>query len=98
MKRLEPRQEIDNTYLLVGRLDATISSKNSAHYPIQNLSRGGIRFCSQEHFEIDERVNLHLYIDEKLSHKACGRICYHDEDTDNNSYYGVSFLDNYFHL
>lgn len=96
MKRLEPRQDTDNTYLLVSRLDVAIPSKNSVHYPIQNMSRGGIRFCSQEHFDIDERVNLHVYIDEKLSHKAFGRICYHDESTDND-YYGVSFLDNYFH-
>ena len=98
MKRSEQRLKMSNTYLIIGR-DADFNpSIHSAHYPIQNLSRGGIRFSCNEHFDIDERVNVHLYIDEKLSHKASGRICYHDEDNSHNSYYGVSFLDNYLHI
>ncbi len=98
MKRSEQRQEMTNTYLTIGRITNSNPAKNSAHYSIQNLSRGGIRFCCEEHFDIDERVNLYLYINEKLSHKASGRICYHDEDNNHNSCYGVSFLDNYLHL
>lgn len=98
VKRSEHRQEIDNTYLMIARDTGINPSNDSVHYPIQNLSRGGIRFCCEEHFEIDERVNLQLYINEKLSHKASGRICYHDEENSHNSCYGVSFLDNYLQL
>lgn len=98
MKRSEQRQEMSNTYLVIGRDTGLAPSNDSVHYPIQNLSRGGIRFSCEEHFDIDERVNLQLYIDEKLSHKASGRICYHNEDKGHTSFYGVSFLDNYLHL
>ncbi|MDH5391666.1 MAG: PilZ domain-containing protein [Gammaproteobacteria bacterium] len=98
MKRSDIRHENNNAYLVIDRGNDAESDSHSRHYPIQNLSRGGIRFCSNEHFEIDERVNLLLYIDEKLSHQACGRICYHDEDQQHNNYYGISFLDKYLSL
>ena len=98
MKRSEPRQKLANTYLTIGRAANDHSSEHDAHYPIQNISRGGIRFCCNEHFDIDERVSLCLYIDEKLTHQAKGRICYHDEDKEHNNFYGVSFLDNYIHM
>jgi PilZ domain len=98
VKRLEPRQGMSNTYLIIGRNTDLPQPTNNAHYPIQNLSRGGIRFCCEEHFDIDERVNLQLYINEKLSHKASGRICYHDGENSHNNCYGVSFLDNYLQL
>jgi len=98
VKRLEKRQPSANSYLVIERHTNLGHFEDSVHYPIQNLSRGGIRFCCNDHFDIDERVSLSLYIDEKLSHKASGRICYHDEDKDHNNYYGVSFLDNYLQL
>ncbi|MDH5518741.1 MAG: PilZ domain-containing protein [Gammaproteobacteria bacterium] len=98
MNRSHTRHESNNAYLLIDRADSNADPDNSKHYSIQNLSRGGIRFCSNDHFEIDEKVSLSLYIDDKLSHKARGRICYHDEDPQHNNYYGVSFLDKYLNL
>ena len=112
MKRSEQRRLSNNAYLIISREPDSIqsgsaqsdspqsdsmSANHNHHFPIQNLSRGGVRFSSKQHFDIDERVSLKLYINENLSHKASGRICYHDEDQQ-NSYYGVSFLDNYLHL
>lgn len=97
MQRSDIRHEMDNAYLTIHR--RAEQNPNNTHFPIQNLSRGGIRFCSDaEHFDIDERVSLELYINGELSHEAHGRICYHDEDSDHHNYYGVSFLDKYLHL
>jgi len=97
MQRSDQRHELNNAYLTIHR-NSGIKTTDENHLVIQNLSRGGIRFCCNEHFDIDERVQLELYIDGQLSHQAKGRICYHDEDNQNNSYYGVSFLDKYLHL
>lgn len=92
MQRSDIRRKMDKAYLTIQR---NAEASNDTHFMIQNVSRGGIRFCSNEHFDIDERVSLSLYIDDELSHQAMGRICYHDEDNQHNSYYGVSFLDKY---
>jgi len=98
MNRSDTRHENNNAYLLISRGNSKTQTGHNKHYSIQNLSRGGIRFCSEDQFEIDERIDLSLYIDDKLSHKARGRICYHDEDKHHNSYYGVSFLDKFLNL
>ena len=98
MQRSDLRHQLKNAYLTIHRKSETKSANEDEHWSIQNLSRGGIRFCSTEHFDIDERVELELYIDDQLSHQAHGRICYHDEDNQHNNYYGVSFLDKYLHL
>ena len=97
MKRSDQRLEVNNSYLTIHR-NTDVSHDDNEHFPIENLSRGGIRFCSEEHFDLEERVSLKLYIDGKLSHQANGRICYHDEDTNHNNFYGVSFQDKYLHL
>lgn len=95
MKRTEQRLDNHNAYLLISRSANAAQYKPDEHYPVQNLSKGGVRFSSENHFDLEERVDLSLYIDEKLSHKATGRICYHDEDNNHNNFYGVSFLDKY---
>lgn len=97
MSRSDLRQEIKNSYLTIHRLNDENHDDNE-HFPIENISRGGIRFSSEETFDLQERVSLNLYIDGKLSHQANGRICYHDEDNNHNNFYGVSFLDKYLHL
>jgi len=98
MQRSDQRHQLNNAYLTIHRDSGINASNDDEHLPIQNLSRGGIRFCSAEHFDIDERVELELFIDGQLSHQAHGRICYHDEDSQHNNFYGVSFLDKYLHL
>jgi len=96
MQRSDMRREMNNAYLTIHRNAS--NNSNDTHFTIQNVSRGGIRFSSEEHFDIDERVSLALYINGELSHQAKGRICYHDEDSQQKNYYGVSFLDKFLHI
>jgi hypothetical protein len=98
MKRVDQRNEMNNAYLTIHRADDTGQFDQNKHFSISNASKGGVRFCSNDDvFNVGEKIELDLYIGDKLSHHATGRICYHDEDSSNN-FYGISFLDKYLHI
>ena len=91
MNRQDKRIGIQDAFLII---DSQDDKKN---YTVHNISRGGLRFSSNETFEIDLRINVTVYHEKSQIHQAKGRICYFLVDGENNNgiYYGLSFLDNY---
>jgi len=91
MNRRETRQAIKGAFLKIEPQD------NNEKYTVHNISRGGLRFSSQKTFEIDERINISVYLTGDKTHQAKGRICYFviNNETSDGNYYGVSFLDNF---
>ncbi|MDH5473904.1 MAG: PilZ domain-containing protein [Gammaproteobacteria bacterium] len=63
-------------------------------YPVDNISRGGLRFSCNQTFDIDERVELTLFLSNGHVHNLHGRICYCQNNNKNHDY-GISFLDPY---
>lgn len=96
MKRTEQRNSMTNAYLTIHRPNDSAHPAHDKHFNISNISKGGVRFCSNDDvFQVDERIQLNLYIGDTLSLQGNGRICYHDEDKSHNNFYGISFLDKY---
>ncbi|MDH5764706.1 MAG: PilZ domain-containing protein [Gammaproteobacteria bacterium] len=98
MIQRETRQAIDGAQVSFKRQ----SPDNSNHatveikYPVNNISRGGLKFSATEIFEVDERVELTLYLSNGHVHNLHARICYcQDNGMDAHHDYGVSFLDHY---
>ena len=94
MVEREKRQSITDAYLQLNRQD---TAQDETKYPIANISRGGLRFFSNEVFEIDDRYELKIQLANGSTHTALGRICYCENNAcdDRGHYYGVSFLNNY---
>lgn len=96
MIRRESRQNLNNAHLILHREDP--DAEHDRHeYPIQNISRGGLRFSSYDNYEIDERIEISVYNEHKELHHAHARICYCLTENDNDElfFYGVSFLDRF---
>ena len=71
-----------------------------SQYPIENISRGGLRFHSHDDYRIDERIIITVHLANGEIHSAMARICYcNSEQGEQVSYhYGVSFLDNFLEM
>jgi len=98
MMRKDYRLAIENAWLEFQRIhiDSSINAI-SARHQVYNISRGGLRFSSNETFESQERIQVTLHLPNNTEHKSLGRICYCEtcEETQASTYYGVSFLDNF---
>lgn len=96
MIRKERRQSIDDAHF---KLDAPYKDRDykNAKYAIDNISRGGLRFCSQDVFCIDDLISVSIYLDKEMIHNAQCRICYfeHHNDSPNGDCYGLSFIDKF---
>ncbi|MDH5484666.1 MAG: PilZ domain-containing protein [Gammaproteobacteria bacterium] len=94
MVEREKRQKAGGSYLQLSKHDV---KNNKTKYPIENISRGGLRFFSTDEFEIDDRYELNIYLENGNTHSAMGRICYCENNTSDKEghYYGISFLNNY---
>ncbi len=99
MIRRYNRLDADNTFLEIRRLNPSAgpASGKTTCGPVDNLSRGGLRFHSSEPFDVDERVEITLHLGNGETHCATGRICYCIVDKDNPGLwsYGISILDNF---
>ncbi|MCW9013606.1 MAG: PilZ domain-containing protein [Gammaproteobacteria bacterium] len=96
MIRRESRHPTSNAQLILYR-ESSDMDKHRHEYPIQNISRGGLRFSSSDSYEIDERIKISVYLENKEMHQAHARICYclNGNEHDGNYFYGVSFLDKF---
>jgi hypothetical protein len=94
MVEREKRQQVEASYL---QLNKQHTENNKIKYPIENISRGGLRFFSKEEFEIDDRYELNIHLENGKIHSALGRICYCENNASEKKghYYGISFLNNY---
>ena len=96
MIRKERRQSIKAAYF---KLDSPYKDRDheNLEYGIDNISRGGLRFQSQDVFCIDDLINISVYINSEVIHNGHCRICYfeHDNTSQNGDYYGLSFIDKF---
>lgn len=96
MIRKERRQPIQDAYF---KLNAPYKDRDheSLQYGIENISRGGLRFCSSDVFIVDDYIVISVFLDAQVIHSAKGRICYfeHDEESAKGDYYGLSFVDKF---
>lgn len=97
MIQRETRQAIDGAEISLKRQTPDKNTDcNEDRYPVNDISRGGLKFSSSETFEVDERVELTLYLSNGHIHNLHGRICYCKNSQSDRQYdYGVSFLDHY---
>ena len=95
MIQRETRQAIDGAQVSLKRRSPETDSQTNHKYPVNNISRGGLRFSANENFDVDERVELILYLSNGHIHNLDGRICYCKDNSNNQHDYGVSFLDPY---
>jgi hypothetical protein len=98
MTRKEYRLAINHAWLQLQRMQlASDSSATDTRYQVYNISRGGLRFSSNTTFEAQERIKVTLHLPNNTEHHSLGRICYSEEDPQNQTlfFYGVSFLDNF---
>ena len=100
MIRRERRQTVDGAFLDVHRQlqNNDFDTNNPTHYPIENISRGGLRFQSTETYHVDERIEIIVKLSNGNTHSAMARICYCENNSDASTYYGVSFLDNFLEM
>lgn len=100
MIRRDNRQFIKGAWLNLNR--PNIQTPDDDHnYPIINISRGGLRFCSHDPFEINERVQVIVHMGNGEIHSAMGRICYCQDQAEKDEHgccYGVSFLDHFLEM
>ena len=96
MIRRERRQAVEGAYF---KLNSPYKDRDheNLQYAINNISRGGLRFCSHDVFIVDDLINISVYINEVEIHQAKCRLCYfiHDNESKNGDYYGLSFLDKF---
>jgi len=65
---------------------------------IENISKGGFRFVTSMRFELDDRIKAKIVFADGRSQETLGRICYCNEDENNESYsYGFSVLNGFIH-
>ena len=94
MIRRDARHAIDNAHLILNR-EFTETDKEDHHYPVQNISRGGLRFSSSDNYDVDERIEITVLLQNREIHRAHARICYRTNGQDQTFHYGVSFLDRF---
>ena len=96
MIRRERRKIIEDAYFTLNE-PYKDRDHNNLKYEIDNLSRGGLRFCSHDIFTIDDLLSISVYINEQEIHSARCRICYFEHDNESNAgdYYGLSFIDKF---
>ena len=96
MIQRETRQASDGAQVSLKRQAAESNNPQQAKYPVNNISRGGLRFSSHENYDVDERIELTIYLSNGHVHNINGRICYcHNANNENGHDYGISFLDSY---
>ena len=97
MTRQDYRLAIENAWVeLAG---TSTQHKPGARYQVFNISRGGLRFSSNELFDSQERMNITLHLPNNDEHLALGRICYCEPSENSNVlFYGVSFLENFLNM
>jgi hypothetical protein len=102
MIRRYNRRNTENAFLEIHRLNQNTDRalESTSRYPVENISRGGLRFYSNQPFVIDERIEVILHLSDGATHSATGRICYcqTDEDRAGQWGYGISFLDNFLEI
>ena len=102
MIRRENRQSIQGAFLDIHRQNpGTMNDYDIlTRYPIENISRGGLRFLCHDQFNIDERIQITVHMANGETHSARARICYCDLNNTHNGdcHYGVSFLDNFLEM
>ena len=100
MIRRDNRQAIRDAFLDVHRQVSNDSFDNQeTHYTIENISRGGLRFCSEnDDYQVDERIEIVVHLSNGDTHSAMARICYCDRNGRQPAHYGVSFLDNFLEM
>jgi hypothetical protein len=104
MIRRDNRHVIEDACLYVHRQHSAQSppddARNSYAYPIENISRGGLRFFSHDPYRVNERIEITLRLANGKTHSAMARICYrHDNNKDADCCcYGVSFLDHFLEI
>lgn len=101
MIRREKRSAVDGAFVQIVRVARPAEAPNpdTAEYPIENISRGGLRFCGNGEYNIDERIQVTVRLASGERHSAMARICYREQDAPNrHSHYGVSFLDNFLEM
>ena len=96
MIQRETRQASDGAQVSLKRQATESTHLGQTKYPVNNISRGGLRFSCNENYDVDERVELTIYLSNGHEHNLNGRICYcHPANNDNGHDYGISFLDSY---
>lgn len=104
MIRRENRHAIEGACLDVQRQQGVRppsgDSADSYRYPIENISRGGLRFFSHDPYRVDERIEITLHMADGKTHSAMARICYRHGNNDSADCccYGVSFLDHFLEI
>jgi len=96
MIQRETRQASDGAQISLKRLNSDSTTSTEDKYQVNNISRGGLRFTCKENYDVDERVELTIYLSNGHIHNLNGRICYcHNAGNDMGHDYGISFLDSY---
>lgn len=95
MIQRETRKASDGAQVSLIRKDSHSDNPQGDKYPVTNISRGGLKFSCNENYDVDERVELILYLTNGHVHNLNGRICYCQNSHNNSHDYGVSFLDSY---
>ena len=95
MIQRETRQASNGAQLSLKRQAGNTNNPEQDKYPINNISRGGLRFSCNENYDVDERVELTVYLSNGHIHNINGRICYCHNTNNNTHDYGISFLDSY---
>lgn len=95
MIQRETRQASEGAQVSLKKRSSDNSDTQDSKYPVNNISRGGLRFSCKDTFDVDERVQLTLYLSNGHVHNLDGRICYCKDNSNNQHDYGVSFLDPY---
>jgi len=92
MQKREIRTLVHNSCV---HLERASSKQAINEYKVLNISRGGLCFESKtEEFQLNEVIKLDLIIDKHSIHKANGRVCYCNNESDSSAY-GLSFLDKF---
>jgi hypothetical protein len=102
MIRRENRRAVEDAFLHLERLSKDLSEAEPVavdqQYPIENISRGGLRFHGSTLFHVDERINITVTLAGGEQHSALARICYRENGHQGYFHYGVSFLDNFLEM
>ena len=65
---------------------------------IENISKGGFRFVTSMRFELEDRIKAKIIFTDGRSQESLGRICYCNEDEENEDFaYGFSILNGFIH-
>ena len=93
---MQPREPRYHSQGIVQLLHQAADNQQALdEYHLVNISRGGLCFESQDSFELNEQVTLNVLIQQQKIHSAKARICYRHKKAEQDTCYGLSFLDRF---